>query len=364
MKLVQLARPLFLMALGLHALVLFLPTGGESEAIVVEDVPFSEDSESAAFPPKGISAREALADQPLDQAPVPNPDALVIASRKAPKLAALSPVAVDTRTAAPRAVSAQAAPRRTAPATSTASTTSTSSSDIPNLPASSPDPSSADLPAAGSEATPSAAPQASRPSTGSVPDLSDHSGSPSATLDEDAASPSITTLIAALAESASVSDDLLKEVSDLSELLAYSEEDTDDLSASQNRADWKADIQRQANVGTVENIEPAEISDLTEIAYPIEVSRQADMEARSLSLCLEKAPHNAEVGVLFDAQGNVAGDPALLRSTGYEAINNEIIATVLSYEDFPPNRSSKAYLIEFDIDYDAETCVSLEALKE
>jgi hypothetical protein len=171
-------------------------------------------------------------------------------------------------------------------------------------------------------------------------------------------------LVAALADSASVSDDLLKEVSELSELLAYSEADTDDRSASQNRADWIADIQRQANVGTIESIEPTEISDLTEIAYPIEVSEQADMEARSLSLCLEKVPHNAEVGVLFDAQGDVADEPALLRSTGYAAINDEIIATVLGYEDFPPNRSSKAYLLEFDINYDAETCVSLEELKE
>ena len=203
-----------------------------------------------------------------------------------------------------------------------------------------------------------------RPPTNIIPNLSDQSDNQSATTTETATLPSIATLIANLSESVSVSKELLEEVSDLSESLTYREKDTDDNSADQNRVDWKADIQRQANVGTVESLAPTEISELTEIAYPIEVSKQADMAGRSLSLCLEAEPHGAEVGVLFDSQGNVAGEPSLIRSTGYGVLNEEIIATVRSYEDFPPNRNSKAYLLEFEIDYDAETCVSLKELKE
>ena len=128
MKLVQLARPLFLVALGLHALVLFIPTGDELEAVVVEDVPFSEESASAEFPPKSLSARKPLGDQSSDQLPVADPDALVAASRKTPKPAAtLSPTAIATRAASPRAASTQAARRASPPV-------NPSSSGVPNLP--------------------------------------------------------------------------------------------------------------------------------------------------------------------------------------------------------------------------------------
>lgn len=359
MKLVQLARPLFLVALGLHALVLFIPTGDESETVVIEDVPFSEESESAEFSSKSLSAKEAPGDQLSDQLPDADSNALVAASRKSPKPIALPPAAIATRTASPRAASTQSARRASSPA-------NPSSNGVPNLPVGNTNLPSVRSPSESTQAnaTPANSSPSNRPPTNIIPDLSSQSDRPSATTAERATSPSIATLIANLAESVSVSKALLKEVSDLSKSLAYREKNTDDNSANQNRVDWKADIQRQANVGTVESLAPTEILGLTEIAYPIEVSKQADMAGRSLSLCLEVEPHGAEVGVLFDSQGNIASEPSLIRSTGYDALNKEIIATIRSYQDFPPNRNSKAYLLEFEVDYDAKSCVSLKALKE
>lgn len=372
MKLVQLARPLFLIALGLHALVLFLPTGGGSEAVVVEDVPFSEESASTRTPLKTPVGEKTIGESP-ERSPAASTETLVAAGRKPPKPATLSPTAVATRAAMPSATRTQAA-RTQATGNQAARTNQpapSSSDGIPNLPAG--DTSDAQSNPQSNPQTSPASPQnnasasatdtlpPSRPSTSSIPDLTSRDNRPATAADVDAL-PSINRLIANLAESVSVPQDLLKEISDLSESLAYSEENTDERSANQNRIDWEANIQRQANVGTVETIEPTAISDLTEITYPIEAPKQ--MDVRSLSLCLEKPPHNAEVGVLFDSQGNVAGEPSLIRSTGYEALNDEIIATIRSYEDFPPNRNSKAYLIAFEVDYDADTCVSLEALKE
>ncbi len=355
MKLVQLVRPLFLMALGLHALVLFLPVGDELEAVVVEDVDFSDKSGPSQFPSKNLSEG---ASRNQGQLPVADPNALAAVSKKtAPKLAALPPAAVAVRPAPSRSATTPATARRPNPSASS------STGSVPNLTVSDAESSANN---SQTDSTPPAASTAasisSRPSTSNIPDLTSRPASQTTTAADAETSPSIETLLAKLTRS--VSKSLLAQIQDLSKSLAYSEADTDDSSTNQNRADWKADIQRQANIGTVESIAPTEISDLTEISYPIESPKQADMKARSLSLCLEKEPHSAEVGVLFDAQGNVADKPALIRSTGYDALNNEIIATVLDYKDFPPNRNSKAYLLEFEINYNAETCVSLEELKE
>ncbi len=364
MKLVQLARPLFLVALGLHALVLFLPTGNESEAVVVDDMTFSEETDALTFPsksPKGTLGSNSV-NNSLDRLPVADPNALAASSQKAAsKPTTLFPAAVATRTAPTRATATQPVAPRLGPSTAG------STNGGPNPSVSNPE-SPSDNPQTNDTQTtrPSTADvsRASRPPTNNIPDLSDSSiGQPSTEAGSEAL-PSIEKLIAKLTESESDLALLLSQVKNISKSLSYSEKDTDKSSADQNRADWQADIQRQANIGTVESIAPTEISDLTEISYPIESPKQADMKARSLSLCLEKEPHHAEVGVLFDSQGNVANKPALIRSTGYGALNDEIIATVLGYKDFPPDRNSKAYLLEFEIDYNAETCVSLEELKE
>ncbi|MBE9060696.1 hypothetical protein [cf. Phormidesmis sp. LEGE 11477] len=375
MKLVQFIRPLFLVALGLHALVLFLPTGEESEVAVVEDLSFSDDSDLLDSTSDNL-LRRPLGTPASDQLPIANPSSVAIASRKAAKpTAARMPAQTQTavRRTSPLA-SQTASPQTNRPADGDNNSSTDRSSESPTNDSQTEDPSTSVT----DQQTPATnQTRRRRPPTNNIPNLSSTATNSPSDNGQTASRQTTTgadgeTVLSAANLAAKltnpISDEqlesLLDQISDLAASLTYSEENTDDASASQNRIDWQADIQRQANVGKIESIAPRAIADLTEIDYPIESPKQAGMKARSLSLCLEETPHNAEVGVRFDSQGNVAGNPLLVRSTGYDALNDEIIATVISYDDFPPNRNSKAYLLEFEIDYDAEACVSLEELRE
>jgi hypothetical protein len=153
-----------------------------------------------------------------------------------------------------------------------------------------------------------------------------------------------------------VSDSLRSLSAFFSDGLRYSAEDTDDASASQQRAAWTADM-RAEGIETVE----LSMSDPIHLRYPIEALTKA---GRSLNRCLDPAPHHAEIGVLFDAQGNLIEPPALIRSSGYRALDSEISAAITRYDNFPDDRPSKAYTFEVAVAYDAAACVSLEALRQ
>ncbi|EDX84411.1 hypothetical protein S7335_2108 [Synechococcus sp. PCC 7335] len=364
MKLIQFIRPLFLVALGLHGLILFLPLGEESEVAIVDDLSFSEEPDLLESASDNLLESQSSPQAP-EQLPISNPDALVIASRKAAAQPNTTRASVPTQTAVRRP---SPSPNRSP--NSVANRASSRSAESAANDSQSSEDGSANITATQTPIANTTRPR--RPPTNNIPDLSETvsnsllNDSQSATSVDVDNSPSVADLVAKLTNPISDSrlNSLLDQISDLAKSLTYSEENTDDSSANQNRASWKADIQKQANVGAVESITPTEIADLTEVTYPIESPKQAGMQARSLSLCLEEEPHDAEVGVRFDSQGNVADEPFLIRSTGYSALNDEIIATVASYQDFPPSRHSKAYLLEFKVDYDAEACVSLEELKE
>ncbi|MGB3295906.1 MAG: hypothetical protein WBB01_23225, partial [Phormidesmis sp.] len=150
--------------------------------------------------------------------------------------------------------------------------------------------------------------------------------------------------------------------------LTYREAGTSEAVAQQKRDAWEAKIRTQANIGPIENIAP-QAAGLTRISYPIESAEAA--EVLSYSACLEKDPHNAEVGVWFDSRGNVVDDPELIRSTGYGALNEKILATFADVDHFSnlsaaltlEDRRSKAYTFEVAVDYKADACVSLEKLQ-
>ncbi|MEL6854218.1 MAG: hypothetical protein AAFO83_03815 [Cyanobacteria bacterium J06607_13] len=378
MKLVQIIRPLFLMAVGLHALALFLPIG-ESEPEVVEDVDISELSEEApksrlpaplpvpdpnvadqAKPaaqakPGGGAAKPAIAGSPA-----------AVASRSGATTAAVA--ARPAATAAPRPAAARpAAPRpAAAPSISVASPSAQSTPPVrpsatptvqPTPPAASPPPSSS-LPVLNPSDDAEDSASASSANSGSSSNATGSGTSASGTSGRGSIS------IAALLEKVTqqVPASLRDLASEMDKSLTYDPENTDDDSAEQAREDWKANIQKQANVGTIERIEPTELDGLAEVTYPLEVSEIPDRQP--LSLCLEQEPHDAEIGVLFDADGDIVDRPTVIRSTGYSALNEQIQATVAAYEDFPSDRSSKAYNFEIEVEYDDDACVSLEDLKE
>ena len=367
MKLIQFIHPMFLMALGLHASLLFVPLGGDSEpALLEEDVPIAELSETLAEGPSG----------PL---PVPDPNVSTgtgknpAAAKPAPPTAQGIPVGNRQPTANLTAqaggnAAARAAVRPNAPARGAGSATTLPSPSGGNggnsgRPTGS---GAASGQPAGGQASSGLPNLSSPPSASRLPDLTAPEGESNSAGDASVGSntqaevsPSERNLIATA--SGSVSEGLQALVNRIAQSLTYNEAGTDDPSAARERTAWASELRTQASVEGIERFEPEQIAEVAQLSYPIASSKQ--VEGQSYRLCLEQPPHTAEVGVLFDSQGNIADEPVVIRSTGYPAIDEEIKATVAAYEDFPANRRSKAYTFEVEVDYDANACINLEELQ-
>ena len=341
MKLVQFVYPMFLVALGLHVAVLFVPIRGTPEA-VVEDLELSDRPEVEAPADKlSIPDLAVSADPPMVETGRP---------------ASTRPAASSTRVGATRpsiSTIAVRAPSSPLPVPSvSASSLANSSSQLADQPS----PADTNLPELAID---------------SRPDTEDRQDTAENTLvlrsAEDSEQPTLSDLIASA--STDLPPSLRQLVAEIADALTYREAGTSEAIAQQKRADWEAKIRTQANVEAVEVIAPTQFAGLTPINYPIQSAE--DAEVLSYSACLEKAPHNAEVGVLFDSQGNIATEPELIRSTGYEALNKEILAVFGDIDSFSnigedldlDNRRSKAYLFEVAIDYQTDACVSLEKLR-
>lgn len=370
MKLVKLIRPLFLVALGLHGLALFVPIGPQAET-VIEDVDIADLDDSAG-----------LANRPENQLtgalPVPDPN-VAAAGNAASKLAAKPAVpAPATASPVPRprptavavrpAVPAPRQPVAAAPRVPVATPANSGAAIRP--PAQATSPTAADN-ASSSTSAEDSSPSDSFLSTVDLPGNADEavdSGSSSTNNEvNNEVSNETVTVAMLLAEVTQKLPEALKEtVAMLEESLTYSAEDTDDESAEKNRLAWINKIQRQTNIGSIEPIEPTESTALTQVNYPIESSQQSSalMRGRNLNVCLDTPkPGKAEVGVLFDASGGVVDQPELIRSTGYGAVDEEIKAIASTQDHFPRDRNSKAYSFEVEVKYDDDACVELSDLK-
>ncbi len=368
MKVIQLIHPMFLTAVGLHISLLFVPLGNEPEsALVEEDVPLTE-----------------LAKEPQEKAsdslPVPDSDVLLNVSEgasvkpgaiaKSPPIAAMVPQSAPQTT---RRIVASSTPQSTPQPTSSSggsdvSASSPSGSALPDL-------------TAGNSASPtasgSALPDLAASNNASENSASERGSQESAstenseqTTSENASAASTASLSQLIASAnAVIPASLASSLTDLTEALTYSAKGTDDESAKQALDAWKATISKQANAARIERVEPILNSDVV-LEYPIESARSFKGKSSegvalpAISLCLEKEPHTAEIGLAFDSQGAIVGQLELIRSTGYEALNKEIMARLVEPNSFPANHESKAYLYDVTVDYDPESCVSLESLKQ
>ncbi|MEL7334120.1 MAG: hypothetical protein AAFN12_17870 [Cyanobacteria bacterium J06560_2] len=374
MKLVQIIRPLFLAAVGLHAALLFIPTG-PSEPVVIEDVELTE-LEAAAKPTPPVPGALPVPDPNVATSSTPS----AIAKKPTPTAVAATPTAARPAAAraASRAATATTATRRTTTGnTSSANTRGRSSASTgdsgrrTSTSSTSESSSGSDSASSGRSAGQSTnfiatleeeAPDPGANASDSNSQRSAANGPSSAEKTPSGSSSDVTVDMLIAKVTQEVPDSLRAFASKLNRSLTYDAENTDDESAQQAKNTWQADIQRQANIGQIEQMAPTEIDELTQVEYPIESSIKA--EGRSLRRCLSEDPTTAEVGVLFDVQGNVAGEPALLRSTGYGALNEEIKALVAAYEDFPSDRASKAYTFEVEVFYDSEACLELVDLQK
>ena len=385
MKLVQFLRPLFFVALGLHGLLLFIPTG-ETESAVIEDIALDERPESET---------NLLAAPPtLGSLPVPDPNVSSRASiRTAPAGATAkpAPTRVATRAATPARSAASARPSaRTRPPVAlrgAPNTNNTNEDKAENQNNNSSTETDSSESSQNNSSTPNNAQQTAA-NQSSLPDLlvqqaeqNESDGRPEGNVGGDTTNVSRLTALAssAIRDFPGAVESLEALVAAFDKSLAYNEAETMNERAKRSRDQWTANLQQQANTSSPESVAITEISDAFQISYPIQVSEDLLLEedlkeqlsGREVSVCLEKDPSNAEVGVFFDAQGNVVDEPTILRSTGYLLLDEEVKAMVVNARSLPPgnllaspqNRRSNAYILEVNVNYDKESCVSLSDLR-
>ncbi|EKV02105.1 Gram-negative bacterial tonB protein [Leptolyngbya sp. PCC 7375] len=82
----------------------------------------------------------------------------------------------------------------------------------------------------------------------------------------------------------------------------------------------------------------------------------------SFNLCAQNPPTNGEVGILVAPDGTPS-NPTVLRSTGYDYLNQVAIDTLMDSE-FPATEQATRYPFELIVNYDAEACRSTEELLE
>ena len=82
----------------------------------------------------------------------------------------------------------------------------------------------------------------------------------------------------------------------------------------------------------------------------------------SYNLCAANPPMNGAIGVLVAPDG-IPSDPTVLRSTGYEYLNQAAIETLMNSE-FPETETAVRYPFEVIVNYDAESCRSAEEILE
>ncbi|NEP18070.1 MAG: hypothetical protein F6J97_14380 [Leptolyngbya sp. SIO4C1] len=310
MKIFKALHPMFWLALGLHAALLFIPISGSSDdAVPPPDL--EEDTIAVTRVPPEPSAQPAT---PPAVAPLP-----AAAVRRASQAEPASSAAQPASAAQP------SQPRVSSPA-STAPTTARRSvgQGVPELP-----PASESAPPRPPQATEAASPAVQEPLT-----------------------------LAALAKGAtgSVPNRLTQLLDWFGRLYTYRPEKTTAEATAAAKSAWLSAVRARTGLATLESqsVEPP-----VGLRYPLEKDASLAYE-RNFVACLSETPQSALVGVDFDAAEEMAADPALLRSTGYEFLDQEAIARASQQGEFPSQKAQKAYTVEVVIDYDAERCFGLD----
>jgi hypothetical protein len=90
-------------------------------------------------------------------------------------------------------------------------------------------------------------------------------------------------------------------------------------------------------------LEPLE----TEVEYP-------------LAICLPIEPKDAQWGVVVNPDGTIAGNPQMLRSTGYRNFDERAQELMKAFE-FPDADDPLAYVVEVPVDYNSVNCQQLDS---
>ena len=200
-------------------------------------------------------------------------------------------------------------------------------------------------------------PRGQTPNASPLPDLSTNNQqqpSASATTNRPVSAPQEPPVLSELISNLSnLPTPLLQLLKDTSALLSYNDTNTTDVDAAAETENWLNTLRDRTGK---DFSDPEALDNPVKVSYPLEKSLHYD---RDFIVCLSQAPHPAAVGIVINSVGEIIGEPALLRSTGYEFLNQEALTLAKAYEPLPqPNEETKAYTINIDIDYDPEACLS------
>ncbi|MFE4108162.1 hypothetical protein [Almyronema epifaneia] len=300
----------FLVALGLHAFVLFVPLSSSQE-IPRPEATAEETVTISRLPPPTAPTEAATASEakPAEQFARPS------AAQSGTQRSAQPSARVTRPNSSPRPAASR---RRQSTQTATESESQRSvEAEISALPAD-----------ADARTTPAA-------------DGRTRSLTPSASETTDNAQPLAGLLAYAktlAAQPMIASEALISYIDYLSRAYTYNPRNTTPAEATANLAAWTAQL--SATAATADLAPP--ISSQVTLAYPLKV-------------CLHEAPQSAKVGALVAANGNLIDLPVLLKSTGYEGLNEKAIAAIQA-QSFEQTERSQTYVYDVTIDYDAARC--------
>jgi hypothetical protein len=124
--------------------------------------------------------------------------------------------------------------------------------------------------------------------------------------------------------------------------LVFEAAGTTDAEAAAAKTAWLANAQTQAGETGLLSAAPGSIT--------------VDSNIR---LCVDNPPLNGLVGVLVNPEGGIVGNPKLLKSTGYENLNQAALNAVRQ-SPFEAATQFTTYEFTVNVGYDAENCVAAE----
>lgn len=316
-------NPIFLLAVGLHAGLLMIPVaGGSSEDLVPAPDPEGESITVTRIPPKRNKPAPGAGQLPP----------------KANRPATVGQTASVRQTAAssnqPSSQSDQSRSRGGQRSSSNSASGSSSDNNSPSTP---------------SQDTP--APPADGPGLPDLPDGNTTPDSVAATVPSDALANQAAPTLIALREGADTRS-VPQRLKDFLARLQYSLQGTRDVAAAQ--AAWLAKLEEQP---AIQLSSPQELEKPLEISYPVTIAEEEG--PRQIYTCLSPLPKQGLIGAVVDANGAIAGEPTLLRSSGYPFLNDVALQKIQDYENFPAENTQKIYTVLFDVKYDEDACLSL-----
>ncbi len=133
---------------------------------------------------------------------------------------------------------------------------------------------------------------------------------------------------------------------------------TTDPEVEEAKQAWLATLSEQPDIKVSD---PQDLDKALEINYPLTGD---DNGSRRFLSCLTPVPEKGLVGVVVNPDGAIATEPTLLRSSGYDFLNDIALAKIQDYTDFPNADSQQLYTVDVEVDYDKDACIELNELKQ